>query len=108
MAKCTNCRLHTTCNNVQMMGHGSNKPKIMVVQENPFLNESRKGKYMTGKAGRMLMGALAEIGVDIEDVYFTAVVKCNAPEDRPPLTDEIRACKDLLLAEIEVLQPEIS
>lgn len=107
MSNCTLCRLHesTTCN--RLMGQGTKDCKIMVVQEGLTEIEGRRKKYMTGKAERLFVAALCEAGINIEDVYFTSIVKCSAPEDRPPLPDEARACMDYLLAEIDVYKPEI-
>jgi uracil-DNA glycosylase family 4 len=105
--KCTQCRLHETCKNVLQMGNGKKSARIMVVQENPYEAENKRGQYMGGKAGRMFRAALGEVGIDIDDIYFTAVVKCSTPEDRLPLPDEVKACQDYLWAEIEAVKPEI-
>ncbi|MMZ43620.1 DNA polymerase I [compost metagenome] len=104
---CTQCRLHHTCSNVLQMGKGKRSSKIMVVQENPFERESIRNEYMGGKAGKLFKTALAEVGIDLDDVYYTAVVKCTTPDDRMPLGDEVKACQDYLFAEIEVIKPEI-
>lgn len=79
----------------------------MVVQENPFESENKRKEYMGGKAGKMFRVALGEVGIDIDDVYFTALVKCSTPEDRFPLPDEVSACRDYLMAEIDIIKPEI-
>lgn len=107
MANCTQCRLSDTCHKNRMMGTGKKGARVMVVQESPYLAESKRGKYMLGKAGRMFKAALAEIGLEDEDVYYTAVVKCDTPDDRLPLKDEVKACADYLWAEIDVIQPEV-
>lgn len=105
--KCAECRLHETCTNVLQMGNGKKTAKIMIVQENPYEAENKRGQYMGGKAGKMFRAALSEVGIDIDDVYFTAVVKCSSPEDRMPASDEVKACQDYLWAEIETIKPEI-
>lgn len=79
----------------------------MVVQESPYEHENRKQTYMAGKAGRQFTTALSEVGIDVDDIYYTSVVKCSTPEDRLPLKDEIEACEDYLWAEIDVVKPEI-
>lgn len=105
---CTLCPLHEQCKNVQQMGTGNRKKsRIMVIQESPYKTENVRKQYMGGRAGRMFRSALAEFGIDEEEVYFTAVVKCSTPEDRLPLPNEIEQCKDYLWAEIDVVQPEI-
>ena len=89
------------------MGKGKKSARIMVVQDNPTEMENRRKEYMGGKPGRMFRAALSEVGIDLDDVYFTSVIKCSTPEDRPPLPDEVKACQDYLLAEIDIVQPEI-
>jgi uracil-DNA glycosylase family 4 len=89
------------------MGKGKKGARIMVVQENPFERESVRNEYMGGKAGKMFRAALGEVGIDVDDIYYTAVVKCTTPEDRMPLMDEVKACQDYLFAEIDIIKPEI-
>lgn len=107
MSKCELCRLHKTCRNPLQMGVGKKSAKLMVVQENPYEFENKKGIYMGGKAGRLFHAALEEVGISPDDVYFTALVKCSSPEDRLPIPDEIRTCEEYLQAEIEVINPDI-
>jgi uracil-DNA glycosylase family 4 len=90
-----------------LMGTGTKKAKIMIVQENPYSNEYRKQVYMDGKAGRMLKAGLSEVGINLDDVYFTGLVKFPTPEDRLPLDDEVKDSMDLMWAEIDVIQPDI-
>lgn len=104
---CESCRLSDTCENVLQMGNGKRGARIMVVQENPYESENKKGIYMGGRAGKMFRGALSEVGIDLDDVYFTALVKCSSPEDRLPLPDEISACQEYLSTEIGIIKPEI-
>lgn len=105
---CTGCRLHETCVRNRMMGTGKIGARIMVVQENPYMQDSKYGKYMEGKSGRLFKNALLSVGLDPEtDCYFTAVVKCDSPDNRMPMKDEVYACYDFLQSEIEVINPEI-
>lgn len=90
-----------------MMGKGKRTAKIMIVQEAPDELEAKRKQYMGGKAGKLFRGALEEVGIDLEDCYFTSVIKCDTPDNRAPLPDEVRACQDYLLSEIDVVQPEI-
>ncbi len=100
-------RLKETGNKQPMMGQGKKGAKIMVIQESPYETEYRRKQYMGGKAGRMFRTALGEVGIDVDDVYFTALVKHTTPEDRLPLPDEIAESMDLMWAEIDVVQPDI-
>lgn len=100
-------RLKEMGNSNPMMGQGKKGAKIMIVQENPYEAEYRRGQYMGGKAGRMLRAALGEVGIDVDDVYFTAIVKHTTPEDRLPLPDEVKESMDLMWAEIDIVNPDI-
>ena len=104
---CDLCRLHEcTVKNCQM-GRGNANARVMVVLDGLLEQDGKRGKYMTGKAERLFIAALGEAGIDLDDVYFTGLVKCSAPEDRPHLPDEAKACVDILMAEIDVVKPEI-
>ena len=89
------------------MGSGKRSARIMIVSESPYQTENIRNQHMSGKGGRLLRALLSDVGINLDDIYFTTVVKCSTPEDRLPKTDEIDACKDYLLSEIEVIQPEI-
>lgn len=104
---CNKCGLGEYCKNPCQMGNGTKQAKIMVIQESPYENENIRKQYMGGRAGKMFKAALGEVGIDIDDVYFTAAVKCSAMDDRLPVTSEVKACSEYLLAEIEVIQPKI-
>jgi uracil-DNA glycosylase family 4 len=100
-------RLKQLGNAKPMMGQGKKGARIMIVQESPYEAELKRGQYMGGKAGRMLRTALGEVGIDVDDVYFTAIVKHTTPEDRLPLPDEIKESMDLMWAEIDIVNPDI-
>ena len=90
-----------------LMGQGKRNPKVMVVQDSPTLTEYRRKEYMTGKAGKMFRVALGEVGISVDDVYFTGLVKEPLPEDRPPTPAEGKEWADLLWSEIETLKPSM-
>jgi uracil-DNA glycosylase family 4 len=84
---------------------------IMIVGLNPSKtghNESgipfrtRAGKVTP--SGRPLLVALEELGVRLEDLYFTELTKCHAP-DNQPTSGEIANCKAYITREINLLQP---
>jgi len=107
MSTCTNCDLYKNCGKPLQMGNGTKAARIMIVSENPYDSENKRQQYMGGKGGKLLRMALGEVGIDTDEVYFTAAVKCTTPEDRLPTPGEGKACRDYLLAEIDVIKPEI-
>lgn len=90
-----------------VMGHGARKATIMVVQGYPKQTESTRNKYMIGKAGRLLMTGLSEVGIDVDEVYFTAAYKSSTLDDEEPSATQIKEHLDYLFAELEVVKPEI-
>ncbi len=90
------------------------KPRIMLVGEQPGNKEDLTGEPFVGPAGRLLDDALEAAGIDRRTAYLTNVVKHFSFELRgkrrihkKPKTDEIRACRPWLEAEIAALQPEL-
>lgn len=61
---------------------GSNEPLIMVVGEAPGSEEDDEGVPFVGPAGRLLRGALGEIGLEEDDILFTNVVRCRPPNNK--------------------------
>jgi DNA polymerase len=74
-------------------------------------NEQRYGKPFIGRSGKLLDLLLLESGILPEkDIYITNVVKDRPVEkdkDRKPFFDEIKACEEYILKEIEILNPKL-
>src|SRR5580700_1846130 len=99
-----------------VLGEGKPGAVYMMVGEQPGDSEDRKGHPFIGPAGRVLANALAEAGIDREDVYVTNVVKhfkWSLAErgkkriHKKPRDSEIEACRPWLDAELEVVKPKI-
>jgi DNA polymerase len=85
-----------------------------MVGEQPGDQEDIAGRPFVGPAGRMLDTALAEAGIDRNDIYLTNVVKHFKWKPRgkrrlheKPNSAEITACRPWLDAELALLHPEI-
>ncbi len=85
----------------------------MLVGEQPGDQEDLQGHPFVGPAGRVLNDALAEAGIDRDDVYVTNVVKHFKWEPRgkrrihkKPNAVEIAACRPWLDAEISAVKPK--
>jgi uracil-DNA glycosylase len=111
-AGCRGCHLwrHAT---QTVFGEGRKRSRLMLVGEMPGDREDRQGKPFVGPAGRELDKALAEVGIDRQDVYITNVVKHFAFEERgkrrlhrTPKRFEVDACRPWLDAELDVVRPE--
>lgn len=104
--KCTNCELCQNAQNPCIMGQGSKKAKIMFIQDSPDELDDKKGHPFFGKSCNAVRTALENRDISLDDVYFTSLVKCIAPNDEPKPV-YVEACSDLLEAEIQVIDPDI-
>jgi uracil-DNA glycosylase family protein len=111
-AGCRGCHLwrHAT---QTVFGEGMKKSRVVFVGEQPGDREDRAGRPFVGPAGRELDRALAEAGIEREEVYVTNVVKHFAFEERgkrrmhrTPKRFEIDACKPWLEEELRQVRPE--
>lgn len=80
---------------------------VLFVGEAPGAEEDRLGRPFVGRSGQYLTEVLARCGVARSDVYITNIVKCRPPGNRDPLPDELAACEDYLLRQIEMIRPRI-
>jgi uracil-DNA glycosylase len=86
----------------------------MLVGEVPGDQEDRQGRPFVGPAGRLLDRALAEAGIDREQVYLTNTVKHFKFERRgkvrlhkKPNAEQVHACLPWLEAELAVVRPRV-
>lgn len=90
------------------MGRGSRNSKIMFIQDFVIPLESKRGAQFQGKSCDELRTNMKEIGIDLDDVYWTSVIKCPLPDDfYKPTIKESRTCSDTLFAEIQIIDPDI-
>lgn len=114
-ANCRACDLWAKATQT-VFGEGSPHARVMLVGEQPGDREDIEGKPFVGPAGRLLDEALAEAGIDRDDVYVTNAVKHFRWEGaargkrrihKKPRASEINACRAWLDAELEVVEPEV-
>lgn len=86
----------------------------MLVGEQPGDREDLEGQPFVGPAGALLDRALAAAGLDRDQAYVTNVVKHfkwkpagKRRLHQKPNAEEIGACKPWLIAELEVVEPEV-
>ncbi len=88
-------------------GEGDPDADVVIVGEAPGASEDRQGRPFVGAAGRLLDGLLAEAGLARADVFITNVVKARPPGNRDPKPDEVRHHLPWLLAQLELIRPEL-
>ena len=103
---CRKCNLFTNRKNV-VLGKGNKNDKIMFIGEGPGVDEDETGEIFIGKSGKLMNMALKGTGIDINNVYFTNVLKCRTPGNREPQVLEVEACLDYLRNEVILIKPKI-
>ena len=112
-AGCKGCPLYATGTQT-VFGAGHRTAHVMFIGEQPGNDEDLAGEPFVGPAGKLLDRALAEAGIDRNDVYVTNVVKHFKwiPKGKrrihqKPSAREIAACRPWLDAELTIVKPNI-
>ncbi|TDQ00890.1 UdgX family uracil-DNA binding protein [Labedaea rhizosphaerae] len=112
---CRGCPLYQDATDT-VFGEGPSDASVVLVGEQPGDREDREGHPFVGPAGRLLDRALEEAGIDREAVYITNAVKHFKWKPAPrgkrrihqtPSRTEVVACRPWLLAELDVIEPEV-
>jgi uracil-DNA glycosylase len=111
--RCRGCDLYKDATQA-VFGEGPTSARLVLIGEQPGDQEDKQGKPFVGPSGHMLDRALAEAGIDRDDVYVTNAVKHfrfalqgRFRLHKKPSAGQIHACRPWLEAEIEVLHPEL-
>lgn len=102
--KCKLCngRTHT------VIERGNRNAKVMFIGEAPGEQEDIQGVPFVGASGQLLDKMIGAMKLDIyNDIYIANVVKCRPPKNRNPEPDEIAACNNYLINQIELINPQI-
>jgi uracil-DNA glycosylase len=112
-ASCRGCHLYGPATQT-VFGEGPRKARVMLVGEMPGDREDREGHPFVGPAGRELDDALADAGIDRDDLYVTNAVKHFKFEERgkrrihqTPRRWEVQACMPWLRAELAAVRPRV-
>lgn len=110
---CTACKLSERRNNV-VFGEGNPNSPLVLVGEGPGDNEDKTGRPFVGRAGQLLDKALTDNALDRTDVYICNTVKCRAadwssgkPRNRPPEPEEVQACRQWLIPQLDFINPMV-
>lgn len=103
---CTRCPLsHTRTQTV--FGRGNETADLMIIGEAPGSEEDKHGKPFVGRSGALLDAMLRSIGMNEEQVYIANILKCQPPENRDPLANEVEQCAAYLTQQIELVKPKL-
>ena len=111
--KCRACDIG--CHATQVVfGEGPKGARVMFVGEQPGDQEDLAGKPFVGPSGALLNEVLDQVGIDRAQLYVTNAVKHFKFEPRgkrrihaKPNAREMAACKPWLLAELEIVKPDV-
>jgi DNA polymerase len=79
---------------------------LVFLGEAPGADEDQQGEPFVGRAGQLLNKIIEACDMRREDVYILNILKCRPPGNRNPSPEEAGNCREYLLAQLEVLQPE--
>src|SRR5213596_3445141 len=103
---CMRCPLADTRTTV-VFGNGNADADLMFVGEAPGANEDRMGLPFVGQAGKLLDKLLDGIGLERKQVFVANTLKCRPPDNRDPHPNEIEACHDYLLRQVDLIEPVV-
>ncbi len=110
---CRGCDLYRDATHT-VFGEGPARARIVMVGEQPGDREDIAGRPFVGPAGGVLDRAIAEAGLDRDEIYLTNIVKHfkhvlrgKRRIHRKPDLEEIRACTPWLEAELARISPDV-
>jgi uracil-DNA glycosylase family 4 len=105
--ECTKCPQLAANRTTVVFGSGNADADLMFVGEAPGVNEDEQGLPFVGQAGKLLEKLLNEIGMERGEVFICNTLKCRPPGNRDPHPEEIDACQDYLLRQVELIEPRV-
>jgi len=94
------------CTNI-VFGKGNEHADILFVGEAPGKNEDEQGLPFVGAAGKNLDKLLEKVGLSLEDIYVTNILKCRPPLNRDPLPEEVKMHTPYLVKQIREIKPKV-
>ena len=92
--------------NIVVPPEGPRDATIMLIGQNPGVEEARQRRPFVGRSGRYLDAVLRSSGIDRNTLYITSVVKETTPGNRTPTREETQRWLPHLLREIKEVKPE--
>ena len=102
----TNCKLKDNSKNL-VFGDGNKNSPVMLIGEAPGLLEDNSGLTFQGNIGALLNNMLNAININRDNVYCTYSINFRTPEDRKPISQEIKRYSPFLKEHISIINPKI-
>ena len=106
IGECGGCRLGETRRNL-VFGVGDPEAQILFIGEAPGRDEDLQGEPFVGAAGQLLTKMIEAMGLRREEVYIANIIKCRPPQNRDPAPDELAACEQFLVRQVEIIAPRL-
>ena len=100
------CELKKTATQA-VPGVGNPDADIIFIGEAPGRSEDKLGIPFVGAAGKFLDEMLELINLKRSEIYITNIVKYRPPNNRDPLPEEKKSCREWLLAELKIISPKL-
>ncbi len=107
LGDCTRCPRHETRQQL-VFGCGHPQAALFIVGDFPTPGDEMAATPFSGEAGGLLSKMLKAIGLSLDDVYLSTIVKCR-PRDgnEQPLPEQIKVCLPFLLRQIDAVAPKV-
>lgn len=103
---CENCQLAKARTN-SVIGQGNRNASWFIVGESPTTSDDLSATPFSDAAGQLLDKMTTAMQLNTQELYITNVIKCKTPHHRHPQQEEINACHNYLLNQIELVKPKI-
>lgn len=103
---CLACPLSATRKQV-VFGVGDPEARLLFIGEAPGFDEDQQGEPFVGAAGQLLTKIIQAMKLSREQVYIANILKCRPPQNRNPLPSEIAVCSPILMAQIQIIRPQV-
>ncbi len=103
---CKKCELSKHRKNV-VFGKGAANTGLLFIGEAPGEEEDLMGEPFVGRAGMLLTKIINAMGLQREGVYIANCIKCRPPQNRPPSPDELKACEEYLIEQVNIIKPKL-
>ena len=88
-------------------GDGNINARLMFIGEAPGRFEDLQKRPFVGRAGQLLDKTIEDLNMPRKKVFISNIVKFRPPNNRTPKPHEVTAFKELILKEIDLIDPEI-
>ena len=91
--KCNFCPLRKYAKNI-VFGDGNEHAEVLILGQNPGVEEDKKGIPFVGKTGQILRTLLSKTDLLKHDnIFITNSILCHTPNNRAPTISELKKCQ---------------